>query len=330
MQRLLGDRVDHCYVPYDIAWSVRAFLKRIRPKMLVLVETELWPELVHQTKASDANIYLINARLSDKSARGYLRLGSLARSMLSRIDGIACQYEDSRERFIELGAAKERLWVTGNIKFDLAITPESKQAIDQLRAQWVHRRRAWIAGSTHAPEESIVLDAHNRLRKEVDDLLLILAPRHPQRCEDVVALVQDRGLKPALFSQGSDPDCDVLIVDQLGLLVNLYGVADVAFLGGSLQGTGGHNPVEAAVHGLPVLMGKDRHNFAETCLRYEQAGCLDLVTDARTLADGVGRYLNSQALRNQAGTNARRVTEENRGARARTSTLIDDWVKNLS
>ena len=330
VKRLLGKRVDHCYAPYDISWAVRAFLQKTKPLALVLVETELWPNLIHQTKATGANIYVINARMSQKSANGYSKLGSLTRSMLADVDGIACQYEDSAERFVALGLSEQRIHVAGNIKFDMDVTPEMTFEIAKLRQQWRRDRPAWIAGSTHHPEERIILEAHVELLREHPGLLLILAPRHPHRTDEVETCAQSLGLKPARFSCGANASCNVLIVDQLGVLAQLYGISDAAFIGGSLQATGGHNPVEAAVHGIPLLMGPNRRNFEETCFRYSHAGCLDTVTDAPTIARSVGAYLKSDELRNSTGAVAQRVTARNKGARARTTQLLTEWLSDLN
>lgn len=330
VKRLLGERVEHCYAPYDIRWAVRSFLKKTRPSALVLVETELWPNLIHQTKASGARVYVINARLSQKSASGYSKLGTLTRSMLQHIDGIACQYEDSAERFVTLGLPKDRAHVTGNIKFDMDLSPEMRIEVANLREKWCQDRRAWIAGSTHHPEESVVLEAHVKLLREHPDLLLIVAPRHPQRTDTVESLVHRYGLKSSRLSTDTNSPCDVLIVDRIGVLAQLYGIAEVAFIGGSLQSTGGHNPVEAAIHGVPMLKGPNRRNFEEICLRYSQTGCLSTVTNAQSITRHVSEYLNSAELRTKSGDAAKRVTAQNKGALERTEQLLLEWLSDVN
>ena len=318
VKALLGDTVEHCYAPYDYPWAVGRFLRRIRPKALVLMETELWPNLVARTAASGTPVYLVNARLSARSYRGYRRVASLVRQMLRDIDRIVCQYEDTAARFRALGA--RTVEVAGNVKFDAEMPPDPFGVGDLGFGD----SPVWIAGSTHAGEEEIVLDAHRRLREGFGELKLILAPRHPERAAMVAERAMDRGFSTGLLS-ARPSGVDVLIGDVMGTLPHLYPHALVAFVGGSLDRTGGHNPIEAAVHGLPFAMGPAIHNVEEICERFAAAGCFHPVLDADGLADVVGDLLSDPCRRRREGESGQRVVAENRGARqAVVDRLCDD------
>lgn len=312
----LGDIVDHCYAPYDFPWAVRRFVRRVRPRALFLMETELWPNLIAATHATGASVSLINARLSERSARGYRRVGPLTRRVLAQLDQIICQYEDTAQRFEALGAAPARLAVTGSVKFDLALPDDLDVGVERLREAWLGDRRAWIAGSTHPGEDETVLDAHRVLTERFPGLLLILAPRHPARADRLAMLARERGLHAAMLAAGpGDRDArtpDVLVADAMGRLIYLYGVADVAFLGGSLVPVGGHNPIEAAVHGIPLVMGPHRFNWTEVVRRFSDVQCLHHASRTR-LATIVGDLLADDARRRSEGRRARSVVEENQG-----------------
>ena len=316
---LLGDIAQHCYAPYDYPWAVARFLRRTRPKALVLMETELWPNLIERTAAAGAKVLLVNARLSERSYRGYRRVAPLARRMLRRIDRVVCQYEDTAQRFRELGA--EAVEVTGSVKFDAELPPDRFGVGDG----GLGGASAWIAGSTHAGEEDVVLDAHRRLLRRYPDLRLILAPRHPERAAAVARLAQDRGLRAGRLSARAS-DVQVLVGDVMGTLAHLYGLAAVAFVGGSLNRTGGHNPIEPAMHGVPVLMGPARFNFEEICSRFAAAGCLHPVADAADIVDLVGERLDDPALRRREGKRAQAVVAANRGAQQALVDKLCRWL----
>lgn len=314
---LLGDAVAHCCAPYDFPWAVERFLRQVRPRALVLVETELWPNLVART-AARAPVYLVNARLSARSHDRYARVPRLMQRLLGGLSGALCQYEDTAERLCDLGLPAERAHVTGSVKFDIDLPPVSPGGSG-----------VWIAGSTHAPEEEIVLGAHRRLRQRWRQLRLMLVPRHASRAPAVLRLATRRGMSARLQSESALPDSapvDVLVGDVMGTLARLYGEADVAFLGGSLDDTGGHNPIEAATHGLPMVMGPERRNFEEVCERFEKAGCLHLARDAQELANVVGSLIEDANRRRDEGAAARQVVMENAGAMLRTVDALHRWL----
>lgn len=303
---LLGDAVAHCRAPYDFPWAVDRCLRQLRPRALVLVETELWPNLVVRTAAA-APVFLINARLSARSHARYALVPRLMRRVLGGLNSVLCQYGDSAERFCDLGLPEDRARVTGSVKFDIDLPPV---AADDAGA--------WIAGSTHPPEEEIVLDAHVRLRARFPHLRLLLVPRHVTRAPAVLRMATRRGLSARLQSCAGEQAVDVVVGDVMGTLAGLYGQADVAFLGGSLDDTGGHNPIEAAVAGRSMVMGPERRNFEEVCRRFEEAGCLHLARNVDELADAIGERIADPQRRRREGAAARQVVMDNAGATHRT------------
>ena len=324
----LADIVDHCYAPYDYPWAVARFLRRVEPRALVLMETELWPNILRGAKKRGALTCLVNARLSERSARRYAHVSRLTRAMLRDVDHLFCQYPETARRFEALGAERARLEVTGSIKFDLDIPSDLDSEVARLRREWTPDRPAWIAGSTHPGEEEVVLSTHAELLHRFENLLLVLVPRHPRRVDDVAALCARAGLSSARLSEGmsGEKKPEVLIVDVMGQLLYWYGVAQAAFLGGSLVPVGGHNPIEAAVHGVPMLMAQYRFNFAEIAQQFEQAGCLGFV-DADSLAGAVTNLLADPELRATQGRAAREVIDANRGASDKLLARLEGMIR---
>ena len=319
VRALLGDAVAHCYAPYDYPWAVARFLAAVRPEALVLMETELWPNLVGQASQAGVPVYLVNARLSARSYRGYRRVQALSRPMLRRLKAVLCQYEDTAQRFRQLGATEVE--TTGNVKFDAEL-PADAFGVAALN---FGEARNWIAGSTHPGEEEVILDAHRRLLRAHPALRLILAPRHTERAAAVAGLARRRGFHTGVLSERAT-DAQVLVADVMGTLAHLYGVAEVAFVGGSLNRTGGHNPIEAAAHGVPLLMGPSRFNVEEICARFAAAGCLHSVRGADDVAEQVHALLSNPARRSAEGRRAKAVIDENRGARAAVVERLCAWL----
>lgn len=321
--RVCNDQIVHFYAPYDFRGAISRFVSKQRPKLLFLVETELWPNLLHHLATRDIPVYLLNARLSANSAKKYALVGSLTEQMLRRITGVASQYQDTADRLIDLGLHPKKSHVVGTVKFDVSVPPESVRETSVLKQNWVSNRPTWIAVSTHHPEEDLALRAHLKLKEQINDPLLIVCPRHPNRSNDIVSLCKKRDLTVATLSE-TPQDVDVLVIDRMGRVIPVLGMGDVAFVGGSLQGTGGHNPIEPAIQRLPILMGPDRHNFEEVCRRFEEAGCLRLIRNANELAQSVGEFINDSEYRIAQGEVAAKVVEENRGAFDRLMRYIDD------
>jgi len=317
VRRLLGNRVSHCYAPYDFPWALHRFLKRVRPRLLVLMETELWPNMVRMSAARGIPVALINARLSERSARGYKRIGGLTRRMLTDLTWIAAQYPEHAQRFIELGAPKEIVDVVGNVKFDVELPGDFADRVAALRQRWgAHDRPVWIAASTHAGEDEIVLNAHRRVLERLPEALLILVPRHPERFDDV-AQAASNGLNTQRMTGASSTLAQVIVGDTMGQLIYLYGVAQVAFIGGSLVEHGGHNPIEPAAVGLPLLIGPHDFNFTTVIETFAAAQCLHRVSDASSLANSVSVLLEDTARREAESARARAVVSSNAGATER-------------
>ncbi|MCG5513388.1 lipid IV(A) 3-deoxy-D-manno-octulosonic acid transferase [Ectothiorhodospira shaposhnikovii] len=325
--RRFGNSVEHCYLPYDLPDGVTRFLARARPERLLVMETELWPNLYRACARRGIPVMVVNARLSARSARGYARIRPLVRQTLAQVSGIAARGEEDARRFLALGARPDQVRVSGNIKYDLTLSDDLIQAAATLRAQ-VGERPVWIAASTHPGEEEQVLAAHRFLLSRWPHALLILVPRHPERFEAVAALCRTQGFAVARRSAGLPPKVGdvVWLGDTMGELLLLYGVASVAFVGGSLVPTGGHNPLEPAAHGVVVVTGPQVFNFTEVYQALERAGGVCRVADADGLADAVSALWADPSARRAMTTAARRVLDENRGAVER----VLDWVEQAS
>ncbi|EHV5727612.1 3-deoxy-D-manno-octulosonic acid transferase, partial [Salmonella enterica] len=273
-------------------------------------------------------LVIANARLSARSAAGYAKLGKFVRTLLRRITLIAAQNEEDSERFVALGAKNNQVTVTGSLKFDISVTPQLAAKAVTLRSQWAPHRPVWIATSTHDGEESIVIAAHQALLHQFPNLLLILVPRHPERFPDAINLVRQAGLSYITRSSGEVPSASTQVVvgDTMGELMLLYGIADLAFVGGSLVERGGHNPLEAAAHAIPVLMGPHTFNFKDICARLEQASGLITITDAATLAKEVSSLLTDADYRNFYGRHAVEVLYQNQGALQRLLQLLEPYL----
>jgi 3-deoxy-D-manno-octulosonic-acid transferase len=325
---IASGRVSHVYAPYDLPDAVARFLKRVQPRLLIVVETELWPNLIHGCARRGIPVLLANARLSAKSARGYRRLAAITAPMLRELSCVVAQNAEDGERFVALGLPGERLVVSGSVKFDLAIDEELQQRAAQLRAR-IGARPVWIAASTHAGEDEILLAAQRELLKSQTDTLLILVPRHPERFDEVAALVQRESFTLQRRSTGDDVamTTQVWLGDTMGELLLLLGVADVAFVGGSLIPRGGHNMLEPAAWGLPIITGDSDFNFREISALLQQAGALTIASDANAIANEVGALLAAPGDRNKRGAAAHQVVENNRGALARLLAQIDGLLK---
>ena len=295
---LYGDRVVQAWLPYDVPFAVRRFLDHWQPAAGLLMETELWPNLVHACRERDMPLFLVNARLSERSARGYARVAPLSRPMLRALAGIAAQTPHDAQRLQALGAAG--VAVTGNLKFDVAI-PDAMRALGEvLRTRCGRTRKVWLAASTREGEEALLLDA---LAKHplAAGALLLLVPRHPQRFDEVEALVRSRGL--TLVRRSSDapiaPFTQVVLGDSMGEMLAYCAAADVAFVGGSLLPLGGQNLIEPIAMGIPTLVGPHTFNFAEATARALEAGAAKCVPDAPALVDAVAALLDDDGARSR-------------------------------
>jgi 3-deoxy-D-manno-octulosonic-acid transferase len=285
-------RIQHCYLPYDLPCAAARFLDRAQPKLAVIMETELWPNHIHQCAMRGIPVALANGRLSERSARGYGRFSKLTAPMLAEMSFFAVQTEAEAQRFRDLGARPETVEVTGSIKFDLTIDAQLLQRAHALRGQWqALERPVWIAASTHEGEDEVVLSAHRRLLANYPNALLILVPRHPERFNAVFELCQREGFATVRRSTAANvaADTSVLLGDTMGELLFLYALADSAFVGGSLVANGGHNLLEPAALAKPVISGPHLFNFLDIAAQLREAGALAEVDDAEGLAVEVQR-----------------------------------------
>ncbi|MEE5104999.1 lipid IV(A) 3-deoxy-D-manno-octulosonic acid transferase [Pseudomonas alliivorans] len=310
-------RIQHCYLPYDLPWAAARFLDHVQPRLGVIMETELWPNHIHQCSKRGIPVVLANARLSERSARGYGRFAKLTRPMLAEMDWFAVQTEAEAQRFRDLGARPECVTVTGSIKFDLSIDPALLERAAGLREEWqAVQRPVWIAASTHAGEDESVLAAHRTLLLSHPDALLILVPRHPERFDSVHVLCQQQGFTTIRRSgtQAVTPDVSVLLGDTMGELLFLYALADTAFVGGSLVPNGGHNLLEPAALAKPVLSGPHLFNFLEIAALLRTAGALMEVSDSAALAGAVQRLFDQPGLAQTMAEAGLGVMKANQGA----------------
>ncbi|CAN5274464.1 lipid IV(A) 3-deoxy-D-manno-octulosonic acid transferase [soil metagenome] len=320
-----GDTVHYSYAPYDLPRAVRRFFDRVKPKLAIVLETELWPNLYHECGKRNVPLVLASARISPRSVHKYRRLLGLFREALSHGIVIAAQSERDAERFRSLGANPARTHVTGNIKFDFELPESVAHEGRRLRALQAPDRPVWIAASTHEAEEELVLNALERLRAEVPDVLLMLVPRHPDRFESVAALLRFRRLSFVRRSSGDvcDQHTAVFLGNSLGELPMFYAAADVAFVGGSLVPVGGHNLLEPAALALPVLTGPHNFNAEEIAALLIEQGAAHVVSNADELAAALVRYFREPELRARDGNAGLDTVRANRGALERLIRLVD-------
>ena len=317
---------DVRFLPYDTPGSVRGFLERSRPRIGIIMETELWPNLFRECERRAIPVVLASARLSEKSVARYRRFGRLFAGVFTKNVTVAAQSVPDAERFISIGAAAGQTRAIGNVKFDLGLDAGIIEAGEILRAAYGASRPVWVAGSTHAGEEEQLLDAHALLQAHRPDALLLLAPRHKDRFAAVADLLTRRGIRFARRSgmaRGLPIDTEVLLVDTMGELTALYASADVAFVGGSLTAVGGHNLLEPAALGLPVLTGPSHENSKEIALLLLRRGAALQVENALDLAALLQGLLDDHAERRRIGVIGKDIVESNRGSVERLLALIE-------
>lgn len=313
-----GDAVAHVYLPYDLPGAVARFLDRAQPRLGVLMETELWPNLLAAARQRGIPMALLNARLSARSARGYARVANLLRPALDDLALVSAQTRADARRFRCLGLAPCRLRVLGSIKFDQQVPPGVLDRGRRLRQALGAGRPVWIAASTHAGEEQAALEAHRRLRETLPQAGLVLVPRHPERFDAVAELCARQGFPPARRSTGAAPGAAaVYLGDTMGELPLMLAAADVAFVGGSLVPRGGHNLLEPAALGLPVLTGPHTFNFHAIHRLLERGGGCRTVNSAQALAVALSELLGDRDRRLAMGEAACQVVARHRGSRER-------------
>ncbi|GAB2197579.1 lipid IV(A) 3-deoxy-D-manno-octulosonic acid transferase [Sessilibacter sp. MAH4] len=334
LQSTFGDRAWLVFAPYDLEKFVTSFLDTFNPKILLVMETELWPSILKHCKKRGITSFLVNGRLSEKSAKGYAKLGGLSRTMLADIDKLLVQYETDKIHFLQLADVESKINVLGSIKFDITISETLRNCALQLKNQLREAGKdfIWIAASTHLGEDEIVLQVHQELLKQNPNGLLILVPRHPERFESVAQLCSPfKFVKRSLWIANSElnfKDVQVILGDTLGELMLLYGLADVAFVGGSLVENGGHNLVEPANWSLPLLSGPSLFNFSVISSQLNQVTALEIVHDSGQLLKAL-MELQSDDLRAEKGGAALTFAKKNRGALDRVKDALLPFLSKI-
>lgn len=332
-QYLTEDVHSIFYFPYDLTFSVKHVVQRIDPAVVVIVETDIWPNFLFEMKKRQVPVILVNARLSKKSFYGYKRLGLFAKQVFLNFLHICAQSLEDAGCFQKLGVPFDRLTITGNVKFDVTHQiHDGAQETDSLK-QSLHiqnARKVFLAGSTHPGEEWILLDAFSRIKHHEADLLLIVAPRNPERAGSVFRIFDSAGYSVGLMNElkkmPSGKKLDVIIIDTIGLLKKLYAIADVAFIGGSLVKCGGHNPLEPAAFSKPIIFGHDMSDFADISRMLLDAGGAVCVKDAKDLYNTLVSLIKNDKRALEMGKNALGVLTANKGAVEKTIKVIKPYL----
>ncbi len=324
VKRLYGDSVTHCYLPYDVSFAVQRFLKRTHPQFGIIMETELWPLMLLTCQQLNIPLVLANARMSERSAKGYARLAGFTKTILKSLHFIAAQSENDRQRFKQLGADKKNIHAIGNLKYEISLASGLIEQATAMRSIWGSHRPIWVAASTHEGEEIAILNATRQVRAACSELLLIIVPRHPERFDKVTALSQKSGFKTLRRSEHRPCplDVQVMVVDTMGELPLFYAASDVAFVGGSLVPVGGHNILEPAALGRPIITGPHYFNFNEITQQFLDADAAIQIDNTETLADTVIQLLQDPLKRSNMGEAALKIMANSQGASKRLVNLL--------
>jgi len=327
-----GSQVYHVYSPYDLPWIVHRFVKKVNPSLVIIMETEVWPNTLHQCSKLNIPTLLANARMSSKSAKGYKRFKSESRNLFNQFSHVAVQNEDDCDRFLNLGLDTEKISITGSIKFDINIPNSLSVRASELKSIYSQNKRPIvIAASTHEGEDEIILEAFEQIFVSQPEVLLLLVPRHPERFDDVFSL-SSKSFNTIRRSSGSAPtnETRVIVCDTMGEMMLLYGCADIAFVGGSLIQRGGHNVIEPACWGVPVISGPYTFNFADISKRLIDAGGMVTANSSESIAQQVSYWINEPDKRKLAGLQAQLFTAKNRGATERLLSIAKQYIPNFS
>lgn len=316
VKALFGDQVFHVYVPLDLPGTVKRFFDRIKPRLVVIMETEIWPNLYTEAYSRDIPVMIANARMSDRSVKGYTRFKHLTGDALSRVSYVGAQSEQDASRLLSCGAKPETVEVTGNLKFDVQLQPSLLEQGQAIRQHWGEERPVLLAGSTHEGDEAPVLEAFLKVLNDFPQALLVTVPRHPERFAKVAQEARSAGLRTTLRSQSEfcDPDTQCFVIDTMGELMRYCAAVDVAFIGGSFAPIGGHNVLEPAALGKPVLVGPHTFNFKEITERLIASGGARQVADQQGLAKEVITLFKQPGLAREMGEQGRALVDSGRGA----------------
>lgn len=324
--------VTQLYFPYDLPFILSKFLKILKPKLLILLETELWPNLLEACQLYQVPVALVNARLSERSARSYRRILPVTQKMLKNIDIIAAQFQADADRFINLGFPTEKLQITGSLKFDLTLPVQLSEKAQRWRKIWGQNRLVWIAASTHPGEEELILQAFTETRRSHPDLLLVSIPRHVDRTPQLQQLYSPtyKVVKRSDYNEENEESLidavDIFIGDTMGELLVFYAAADLAFVGGSLVEKGGQNPLEPAAVGLPILSGPHTFNFATITEQLKQRNAKIQINNVIELAEQVTSLLSDPQQRQQMAQQAKKFVSENKGSVLKQIQLIENLL----
>jgi 3-deoxy-D-manno-octulosonic-acid transferase len=325
---LFAERVDHTYLPYDFPLFLTLFLNREQPTKVLINEMELWPNLCHQCWRSNIPIFIINGRMSEKSTKTHQKFPSLFQPIFEKVTAVCAQEKRDYLNYLTLGVSSDKLILTNNIKFDLTISEQDITLSRSIQKNFALKQRLiLVAGSTHEPEEQILLNAYLALVKDYPTLLLILVPRHPQRFARVHQLLQKQNIETVLMSEATlcQSTTQVLLCDQMGKLRSIYALADISFVGGSLADKGGHNALEPAAVGAPILMGNSIYNNPAICQALADEGALLTVTDAQQIESACRTWLDNPEQKKQAADAGKNVLAHNSGAIQKTIEVLNSF-----
>jgi 3-deoxy-D-manno-octulosonic-acid transferase len=316
VRSVLRDSVGHCFIPLDLPGAVGRFLKRIDPVIVIVVETEIWPNLYHAAQSRNIPLMMVNARLSERSLRRYRVAGEFVAATLNRVAWIGAQSADDHRRLVECGADADAVRMTGNLKFDLDVPRSLVERSSSLRANWGAERKVLVAGSTHKEDEAVVIPAFLELLQDIPDALLVLAPRHPERFARVAQSTIDAGLKTESYSQGEacSSQAQCFVIDTVGELMTYYACGDAAYVGGGMGDAGGHNALEPAALGMPVLFGPNMANARDIADQLLACRAAEQVGDVRSFTAAARRILGDDRLRERMGRAGRALVTANKGA----------------
>lgn len=325
---IAAGRVFHVYLPYDLPWLMQRFIAKVQPKACIIMETELWPNIIRSCNKAQVPVTLANARLSEKSARGYAKFSKLTQPMLQGLDLVAAQHRNDAQRFIDLGIAENKVEVTGSIKFDITIPDDAIKQGQALRTLWGSERTVLVLASSHEGEDDLMLNSYQELLADFPDLLLIIVPRHPERFDEVAALILDKELhlvrRSESFDKGNlqaNPMTQVYLADTMGEMLLLLAAADIAIIGGSFIEHGGHNPLEACALAKPVIMGPSDYNFAAISQQLIEQGAMQQ-SPSDHLTDCIRQLIKHPEIRIDMGIKGQRVVADNQGAVGRLTELV--------
>ncbi|NND81403.1 MAG: 3-deoxy-D-manno-octulosonic acid transferase [Gammaproteobacteria bacterium] len=332
LRLMLQQRVSHCYFPYDLAWAMRRFANTVRARVALIMETEIWPNMIHATKQAGSQLLYTNVRLSERSYARYAKFPQWVKQTLDQVDHFAVQGPQDSRHLKLLGVPKDKISETGSIKFDVTVAPSLKESAEVLRRQLGQARLVWIAGSTREGEEGRILRVYQKLKAEHPGLLLLLVPRHPERFDTIARKVQRRGLNCVRRSEGHadlSADVDVYLGDSMGELSLMYAASDIAFVGGSLEPFGGQNILEPCSHGIPVMFGPHMFNFPDISRWTIKEGAGRMVQNSTELADALDELLSNPTLRDDMGSRGLAFIDAHRGALARNQILLEQYLATV-